>query len=149
MAPLAMAPAGGLGRMTGCSPGQYRVSEPLKKRLVAIAFADVVGYSVLMAQDETRTHQQWMMVLADIIRPLAAQRQGTIVKLLCDRLLAGFPGAVAAVEWARAVQAELSTSKREERPFPLVLRIAVHLGEVIDPGDDIYGDGLKTAARLQ
>lgn len=135
--------------MSGCLPGQHRASEPLKRRLAAIVFADVVGYSILMAQDETRTHQQWMMVLAEIIRPLAAQREGTIIKLLGDGLLAEFPSALAAVEWARAVQAAISSSQRDGRPVPLVLRIAVHLGDVIDADNDIYGDGVNIAARLQ
>jgi adenylate cyclase len=123
----------------------------VRRRLAAIAFADVVGYSVLMAQDEARTHQQWMTVLADVIRPLAAQRGGTIVKLLGDGVLAEFTSALAAVEWAREVQAALAGKPQEaSRPtLPLIMRIAVHLGDVIDAENDIYGDGVNAAARLQ
>jgi adenylate cyclase len=120
------------------------------RRLAAIAFVDIVGYSILMARDETRTHQRWMTILNDVIRPRVAQHGGTIVKSTGDGVLAEFPSAFDAVEWAREVQrsAYLDADNRDTSP-PVALRIAIHLGDVIATREDIYGDNVNVAARLQ
>jgi adenylate cyclase len=121
------------------------------RRLAAIAFADIVGYSILMAEDEARTHRRWMALLADVIRPGAQRHHGRVVKSTGDGVLAEFPSALDAVEWARelqqAVQRAQVTEVAELRP--IALRIAVHIGDVMTTADDIYGDGVNVAARLQ
>jgi adenylate cyclase len=120
------------------------------RRLAAVVFVDIVGYSVLMAQDETRTHARWMTLLNEIIRPRAGRYHGKVVKSTGDGVLAEFPSALDAVEWSldlqKRIQAEIT---REAGTLaPIALRIAVHLGDVMTTEDDIYGDGVNIAARL-
>jgi adenylate cyclase len=121
------------------------------RRLAAIAFADIVGYSILMAEDEARTHTRWMALLADVVHPNARQYRGRVVKSTGDGVLVEFPSALDAVQWARAVQENVrrleATKSTDLRP--IALRIAVHIGDVITTADDIYGDGVNVAARLQ
>ena len=122
-----------------------------ERRLAAIAFVDVVGYSILMAEDEARTHRRWMALLGDVIRPGAQRHHGRVVKTTGDGVLAVFPSALDAVEWAREVQEAVRRAQVTEGTElrPIALRIAVHIGDVIMTGDDIYGDGVNVAARLQ
>ena len=121
------------------------------RRLAAIAFVDIVGYSALMAQDEARTHDWWMRVLAEVIRPTSHQHRGRIIKSTGDGILAEFPSALDAVDWARDVQRLLQQDRQQGDPDAsgASLRIAVHIGDVITTEDDIYGDGVNVAARLQ
>jgi len=71
------------------------------RRLAAIAFADIVGYSILMSDDEVGTHQRWMVLLANIVRPGAERHRGRIVKSTGDGVLAEFPTALDAMRRAR------------------------------------------------
>jgi adenylate cyclase len=121
----------------------------VSRRLAAIAFVDIVGYSILMASDETRTHRRWMEILNQIIRPRAGQHGGRIVKSTGDGVLAEFPSAFDAVEWARHVQRAVHAPSDDASAPMLALRIAVHLGDVIATDEDIYGDNVNVAARLQ
>jgi TolB-like protein/class 3 adenylate cyclase len=137
-------------RMQAASTGRDDGTPRVKRRLAAIAFADVVGYSILMAQDETYAHGQWMALLSDIIRPQASAHQGSVIKLLGDGVLLEFSSAFDAVDWARDVQRSIQPeTDRAHRPVDMTLRIAIHLGDVIDMDGDIYGDGVNIAARLQ
>ncbi|MFL5004446.1 MAG: adenylate/guanylate cyclase domain-containing protein [Microvirga sp.] len=121
-----------------------------RRRLAAIAFTDIVGYSILMASDERRTHARWMSILEEIIRPEAARHHGVIVKSTGDGVLAEFPSALDAVEWAQAVQVGVPRSAEPKGAEDLIaLRIAIHIGEVVSGRSDIYGDGVNLAARLQ
>ena len=121
-----------------------------RRRLAAIAFTDIVGYSILMASDERRTHARWMSILEEIIRPEAARHHGVIVKSTGDGVLAEFPSALDAVEWAQAVQVGVAAQRGTEGAEDLIaLRIAIHIGEVVSGRSDIYGDGVNLAARLQ
>jgi adenylate cyclase len=121
------------------------------RRLAAIAFVDIAGYSILMAEDEARTHRRWMELLANVIRPATAQHWGRVVKSTGDGVLAEFPSALDAVEWARQVQEEVYRAGTAEGgdARSIALRIAVHIGDVMTTADDIYGDGVNVAARLQ
>ena len=76
-----------------------------QRRLAAVAFIDIVGYSILMAEDGVRTHTRWMALLDKVVRPLTSKHRGRFVKSTGDGVLAEFPSAFDAVEWARAVQA--------------------------------------------
>ncbi|TMJ65179.1 MAG: adenylate/guanylate cyclase domain-containing protein, partial [Alphaproteobacteria bacterium] len=118
------------------------------RRLVAIAFVDIVGYSILMSEDEAGTHRRWMAHLTNVIRPGAERHRGRVVKSTGDGVLAEFPSALEAVEWAREVQEAVHRGETAE-VRPIALRIAIHVGEVITTADDIYGDGVNIAARLQ
>jgi adenylate cyclase len=131
------------------SPPNGESTSGVDRRLAAIAFVDIVGYSILMARDETRTHQRWMAILNDVIRPRASERRGTIVKSTGDGVLAEFPSAFDAVEWALDVQRSLHGQADDGTGAPVALRIAVHLGDVITTSEDIYGDNVNLTARLQ
>lgn len=121
----------------------------IDRRLAAIAFVDIVGYSILMARDETRTHQRWMAILDRIIRPEAISHHGKIVKSTGDGVLADFPSAFDAVQWAYAVQRAVQALGAGDPVPPIALRIAVHAGDIITTDFDVFGEGVNLAARLQ
>jgi adenylate cyclase len=122
----------------------------MERRLAAILAADVVGYSRLMEADEVgalgalKTHRD------ELINPRIADHHGSIVKLMGDGALVEFASVVDAVQCALAIQrgmAERNAEVTKERRIDL--RIGVHLGDVIVEGEDIYGDGVNVAARLE
>ena len=120
-----------------------------KRKLAAILHADVVGFSRLMGEDEAGTHQA-LGELRGRIDPLIAAHGGRIVGTAGDSLLADFSSVVdalnCAVDMQRAVRAANEPIPPERR---LELRIGVNLGDVIIDGDDIFGDGVNIAARLE
>lgn len=123
---------------------------PGARRFAAFAFADVVGYTILMATEEARTHRRWMAVLDGVLRPFAAEHGGRIVKSTGDGVLAEFAAPRGAVAWALAVQQRLAQEDGAEPETPtLALRIAVHAGDITATAHDIYGQGVNVAARLQ
>jgi class 3 adenylate cyclase len=121
------------------------------RRLAAVAFVDIVGYTILMASDETRTHRRWMTILSEVISPQAEKYRGTLVKSTGDGVLVEFPSAHDAVEWAREVQRQVISKQVEHdgAAATITLRAAVHLGDVITTEFDVFGDGVNVAARLQ
>ncbi len=126
------------------------MSEGTQRRLAAIVSADVVGYSRLMGVDEAGTHARLKARFAELVEPKIAEHGGRVVKLMGDGLLAEFPSVVDAVNWAVEVQTEVSelgTGDHEDQRIDY--RVGVNLGDVIVDGDDIFGDGVNVAARLQ
>jgi len=122
----------------------------MARRLAAILAADVVGYSRLMAADEAGTLARLKALQTDLIGPLVAGLHGRIVKLMGDGALVEFPSVVEAVQCAVEVQrgvAERQGGLPEEQR--IALRIGVNLGDVIIEGEDIHGDGVNVAARLE
>src|SRR6516162_780079 len=120
------------------------------RRLAAILAADVVGYSRLMGVDEEGTHERVKAQLAELIDPKIREHRGRIVKTTGDGVLAEFASVVDAVRCAGEIQramADRDLDLAEERR--LRFRIGVNLGDVIVDGDDIYGDGVNIAARLE
>jgi adenylate cyclase len=122
----------------------------VRRRLAAILAADVVTYSRLMDLDETGTHAAWKSHRGELIDATITGHEGRTVKLIGDGFLAEFPSVVNAVACAAAIQhgmrdrnAGLPRDRRME------LRIGINLGDVIVEGDDIYGDGVNVAARLE
>ena len=122
--------------------------EHQKRRLVAILAADVVGYSRLMGRDEAGTLAALKRHRETLFNPAVATHNGRVVKLVGDGTLVEFASVVDAVTCAIAVQRSVAA---EARPGPpsITLRIGVNLGDVIIDGDDIYGDGVNIAARLE
>ncbi len=119
------------------------------RRLAAILAADVVGYSRLMGEDEAGTARA-VGEHREAARPIVAGFGGRIVKTTGDGLLLEFPSVVAAVECAIAIQklmAERNAGTPEDKR--IVYRIGVNLGDVLIEGDDILGDGVNIAARLE
>ena len=119
------------------------------RRLAAILAADVVGYSRLMGEDEAGTARA-VREHREAARPIVAGLGGRIVKTTGDGLLLEFPSVVAAVECAIAIQ-KLMVERNAQTPEAkrIVYRIGVNLGDVLIEGDDILGDGVNIAARLE
>jgi adenylate cyclase len=120
------------------------------RRLAAILAADVVGYSRLMGVDEEGTHERFKAHLVELIDPKIREHHGRIVKTTGDGVLAEFASVVDAVRCAGEIQRAMAgrdLDHAEERR--LRFRIGVNLGDVIADGDDIYGDGVNIAARLE
>ncbi len=119
------------------------------RRLAAILAADVVGYSRLMGEDEAGTARA-VSERRGAARPIVASHGGRIVKTTGDGLLLEFPSVVAATECAIAIQ-KLMAERNADAPEAkrIVYRIGVNLGDVLIEGDDILGDGVSIAARLE
>jgi TolB-like protein len=122
----------------------------MERRLVAVLAADVVGYSRMMEADETDTLAALKDRRRNILNPLVARHHGRIIKVMGDGVLVGFASAVNAVQCAIELQHGMASANNgtpAERH--IVLRIGVNLGDVIVEGDDLYGDGVNIAARLE
>ncbi|MBW8636658.1 adenylate/guanylate cyclase domain-containing protein [Hoeflea sp. WL0058] len=117
------------------------------RRLAAILAADVVGYSRMMRDDESGTLSALKRHRREIFDPAVETHRGRIVKLMGDGALVEFASAVDAVNCAVAVQ-RMTHEDAADGPG-LTLRIGVNIGDVIIDGDDIYGDGVNIAARLE
>jgi adenylate cyclase len=124
--------------------------DPVERKLVAILAADVVGYSRLMEEDEAGTHGRLKALRKDLIEPKTAEHRGRIVKLTGDGALVEFASVVDAVRCAIDVQKSIALHSADlESPQRLEFRVGINLGDVIIDGDDIYGDGVNVAARLE
>jgi adenylate cyclase len=122
----------------------------MQRKLSAILSADVVGYSGLMEIDETGTLARLKANRAQIFDPHVASHGGRVFKLMGDGALVEFPSVVAAVDCALAIQAATEETERELPDGKRIrYRIGINLGDVIIDGDDIYGDGVNVAARIQ
>jgi len=122
----------------------------VERRLAAILAADVAGYSRLMGADEEGTHERLQAHLRELINPKISEHRGRIVKNTGDGFLAEFQSVVDAVRCAVEVQrgmADREPEVPEERRIRF--RIGVNLGDVIAEPEDIYGDGVNVAARLE
>src|SRR5437773_5325909 len=118
----------------------------MERRLSAILAADVVGYSRLMGDDEAGTLAQLKEIRREIIDAKIAEHRGRIVKLTGDGMLAEFPSVVSAVSCATEIQKAMRARTSEST---IQFRVGINLGDVIVEGDDIYGDGVNVAARLE
>jgi len=122
----------------------------LERRLSAILAADVVGYSRLMGANEVGTLTALNGRRAEVIEPRIAEHKGRVVKLTGDGLLVEFPSVVSAVECATSIQQEMRARNADvPEDRRIELRIGINLGDVIAEGDDIFGDGVNVAARLE
>jgi adenylate cyclase len=125
-------------------------TEHVERRLAAILAADVAGYSRLMGVDEEGTHKRLKGHYRQLIDPKIKELGGRIVKNTGDGLLAEFPSAVNAVRCAAEIQREIVDREAEvAEDRRIKFRIGINLGDVIVEEDDIYGDGVNIAARLE
>ncbi len=115
----------------------------MKRRLLAILMADMVDYSRKMKSDQTRTITLIHDLRGRWLEPETESRGGEVLKRMGDGWIIGFGSVTDAVEAAQAVQAALAPRR------DIQLRISIHLGEIVDDGTDLYGNGLNVAARLQ
>jgi adenylate cyclase len=121
----------------------------MERRLGAILAADVVGYSRLMGEDEEGTLASLKLVRDCVFAPKVAEHHGRIVKEMGDGFLVEFASVVDAVACALAIQGDLARLDNGPPERRIRLRIGINLGDVIVEGDDIYGDGVNVAARLE
>src|SRR5207244_582331 len=122
----------------------------MERRLTAILAADLVGYSRLMGANESGTLAALDTLRSDFINPKISEHQGRIVKLTGDGMLVEFPSVVNAVACAAEMQRGVrgrNTGVPQDRRIEF--RIGINVGDVIVEGDDIFGDGVNVAARLE
>jgi adenylate cyclase len=122
----------------------------MERRLTAILSADVVGYSRLMGEDESGTLERLKACRRELIDPTIEEFHGRIIKLMGDGALVEFASVVDAVQCAAVIQRKMAirepgVSETQRIQF----RIGVNLGDIIVEGNDIYGDGVNIAARLE
>ena len=126
------------------------MSESTQRRLAAIVVADVVGYSRLMGADEAGTLERLRAHRRDLIEPKLSEHGGRIVKTMGDGLLLEFPSVVNAVKCSIELQDAMAAHNQYISEHNRIeFRIGINLGDVITEGDDIYGDGVNVAARLE
>jgi adenylate cyclase len=122
----------------------------IDRRLTTVLVADIVGYSRLMAADEGGTLARVKADRRDLIEPKAAAYHGRVVKLIGDGALMEFASVVDAVNFAVDVQQAMARRGAEvPDDLRLAYRIGINIGDIIADGDDIYGDGVNVAARLE
>jgi adenylate cyclase len=114
----------------------------MERKLAAIMAADIVGYSLMMAENEASTYKELRTVFDSLIEPTVARHGGRIFKTAGDGFLATFPSVNEAVDAAAAIQQGFDNA-------PFELRIGINLGDVIKDNGDMYGDGVNVAARLE
>ena len=122
----------------------------MERKLSIILAADVVGYSALMEKDELGTYDRLKACREEIFEPAIAQRRGRTFKLVGDGSLAEFSSVVDAVECAVSIQKALAQRNAASPPNQRIeVRMGINIGEVIVEGDDLYGEGVNVAARLE
>src|SRR5438477_6576622 len=120
------------------------------RRLAAILAADVAGYSRLMGADEEGTLERLKSLRRELVDPKIAEHHGRIVKTTGDGMLVEFASVVDAVRCAVAVQQAMpNRNTGAGADGRIELRIGINLGDVIVEGDDLYGDGVNIAARIE
>mgnify|MGYP003700672983 CR=1 FL=1 len=121
-----------------------------ERRLTTILAADVVGYSRLMAADEAGTLASLKALRKDLIEPKTTEYHGRVVKLMGDGTLMEFASVVDAVNFAADIQREILRRNSDvTTDAQITFRIGINIGDIIVDGEDIYGDGVNLAARLE
>lgn len=113
-----------------------------KRRLAAILAADVAGYTRLVEQDTDGTVAAWAAARDDIVKPMVDEKSGHIIKFTGDGFLVEFPSVQDAVLCAITMQEQLKSS-------PLDFRMGINVGDIVDDGGDVHGEGVNIAARLE
>ena len=127
-----------------------RSRDRVERRLAAIMAADVAGYSRLMGVDEEDTLRRLNAHRGQLIDPKISEHRGRIVKTTGDGLLVEFPSVVNAVRCAAEIQRAMvdrNSEMTEDRR--ITFRVGINLGDIIVEDDDIFGDGVNIAARLE
>jgi TolB-like protein/class 3 adenylate cyclase len=128
--------------MTAQTVGDSRGPPGITRRLAAIAFADVAGYSHLIAQDEVQTLRSWKELRVGVIEPHMVRLGGRLAGSVGDGLFIEFPSVVNAVRWAADVQ------RSPMDPQGLKIRIGINVEDIIDDEGQLAGDGVNIAARI-
>ena len=122
----------------------------MRRRLAAILAADIVGYSRMIEQDETGVIERFKADRAELLEPTISEHSGAIVQFAGDGLLVEFASIVEAVECALAIQCGMQT-RNANRPADqkIIFRIGVNLGDIVVEEDNLHGEGIILAARLE
>jgi len=120
-----------------------------ERRLAAIVFADVVGWSALIEQDDIATLTAWKALRSGLIEPKIQEHGGRLLEIAGDAVLVEFGSAVAAVRWAIDLQRGLASRAPAGAMRALRMRVGVNVEDVIVDGDKLVGDGVNVAARIQ
>ena len=119
-----------------------------ERRLAAVMFTDIVGYTAMSQRDEKRALKA-LKSHDDMLRPIFAKHRGTVIKTIGDSFLVQFRSALAATECAIEIQQRLAGADKDIAFSAVMLRIGLHLGDVIRRGNDIFGDAVNIASRIQ
>jgi len=123
-------------------------SPRIERKLAAIMFTDIVGFTKIMGDDET-TALSILENQQSLVNPIIKEHKGTIIKKMGDGLLIEFPSTVEAVECATQMQNSIKTYNSSDGNLEFHIRIGIHLGDVVILGDDILGDGVNIASRIE
>ena len=123
-------------------------SSQIERKLAAIMFTDIVGFTKIMGDDES-TALSILENQQSLINPIVNERKGTIIKKMGDGLLIEFPSTVEAVECATQMQDSIKSYNSSDSNLEFHIRIGIHLGDVVILGDDILGDGVNIASRIE
>jgi class 3 adenylate cyclase len=138
------------GGCTGVGCGGIARARGMQRRLAAILFADIAGYTRMMDESEADTHRRMMAMWDEVVEPEIAAAGGCIVKNTGDGFLACFESVGNAVSCAVTIQRNAATREGGQRSGePLALRMGLHVGDVIIEANDVYGGAVNLAARLQ
>src|SRR6202789_369197 len=130
--------------------GAVLPDERVKRRLAAVLAADVAGYSRLMGRDEERTLAELKSLRKMFVDPMIATHRGRIVKTTGDGMLVEFASVVDAARCAVAIQQEVAKQDVGKSPeLRIQFRIGIHVGDIIIDDNDIFGDGVNIASRLE
>jgi len=120
----------------------------IDRKLAAIMFTDIVGFTKIMGDDETTA----LSILASqqsLINTLVKEHKGNIIKKTGDGFLIDFPSTVEAVECATQMQDSIKSYNMSDDNFEFHIRIGIHLGDIAIVGDGILGDGVNIASRIE
>ena len=120
----------------------------IERKLAAIMFTDIVGFTKIMGNDET-TALSILQNQQSLINPIVDKHKGKIIKKMGDGMLIEFPSTVEAVECATQMQNSIKSYNLSNDNIEFHLRIGIHLGDVVILGDDILGDGVNIASRIE
>jgi adenylate cyclase len=120
----------------------------ITRRLAAVAFADVAGWSRLIEKSDVETLRAWKALQSDLIEPKIREHSGRLLEIAGDSVLVEFPSAVAAVSWALDLQQGIRDAAQKSGTVDLSVRIGVNVEDVIVDGDKLIGDGVNIAARI-
>jgi class 3 adenylate cyclase len=119
------------------------------RRLAAIMFTDIVGFSRQMGSNEART-LRLLDMHNELIQHAVTGHHGTVIKTIGDAFLVDFPSVVHAVQCAQQIQAQFRTHNAEKEPAEQIhIRIGIHSGDIVQRDGDVFGDGVNVASRLQ
>ena len=120
----------------------------INRRLAAIAFADVAGFSRLIAASDVETLRRWRVLRTTIMEPHMVRHGGRVAEMAGDAVLVEFASVVNAVRWAVEVQRALKGTEGEPDPLAMRLRIGINVDDIIDDEGVLQGDGVNIASRI-